>query len=143
MNLLAHLKYTFRQINKNPGFFGIALAALALGIGANTAIFSAVEAMLLRPLPFMTSLTINPFRKVPSKDRISARNIASGGHLRISIVTKYASIRNQSPGLRMTGIESWTHAAVRLLRKLAPVHYIDEALMERAMGIGLQKFNPV
>ena len=53
MNLLAHLKYTFRQINKNPGFFGIALAALALGIGANTAIFSAVEAMLLRPLPFM------------------------------------------------------------------------------------------
>ena len=53
MNLLAHLKYTFRQISKNPRFFGIALAALALGIGANTAIFSAVEAMLLRPLPFM------------------------------------------------------------------------------------------
>src|SRR5438309_144484 len=53
MTLLAHLKYTFRQIKKNPGFSGIALAALALGIGANTAIFSAVEAMLLRPLPFM------------------------------------------------------------------------------------------
>ena len=60
----------------------------------------------------MTSLTINPFRKVRDKDRISARNIASGGHLRISIVTKYASIRDQSPGLRMKGIESWTHAPI-------------------------------
>ena len=55
MSLLAHLKYAFRQIKKNPGFFGIALPALALGIGANTAIFSAVEAVLLRPLPFIES----------------------------------------------------------------------------------------
>src|SRR5882762_3095309 len=52
MNLLANLQYTFRQITKTPGFFAIAIAALALGIGANTAIFSAVEAVLLKPLPY-------------------------------------------------------------------------------------------
>src|SRR6202521_2914974 len=52
MNFLANLQYTVRQILKNPGFFAIAVAALALGIGANTAIFSAVEAVLLKPLPF-------------------------------------------------------------------------------------------
>src|SRR6266446_5580072 len=52
MSLFTNLRYTFRQITNNPGFFALAVAALALGIGANTAIFSAVEAVLLRSLPY-------------------------------------------------------------------------------------------
>ena len=44
--------YGLRQIRRNPAFSGIAIATLALGIGINTAMFSAVDAVLIRPLRF-------------------------------------------------------------------------------------------
>jgi predicted permease len=60
--MLNDLKFAFRQLRKSPGFALTAVLTLALGIGANTAIFSLVDSIMLRPLPF------------PQQDRLARIN---------------------------------------------------------------------
>src|SRR6058998_3373724 len=65
------LKFAFRQLLKNPGFIAVAVLTLALGIGATTAIFSVVYAVVLRPLPFPESeRLVAVWTQTPQIDRL-------------------------------------------------------------------------
>ena len=54
-SLSSNVHHSLRVLIANPGFSAVAIAALALGMGANTAIFSVVNAVLLAPLPYPQS----------------------------------------------------------------------------------------
>src|SRR5256885_3048567 len=66
------LRYAVRQLRKSPAFTLVAVLTLALGIGANTAIFSVVEGVLLRPLPFPNAKRL--FRIYEALDENGARS---------------------------------------------------------------------
>jgi putative ABC transport system permease protein len=85
-SIIKDLQFAFRGLIKRPGFTAITLIALALGIGANTAIFSLVNAVILRPLPF------------PESDRLVwvYGNIRNGGNRASVAPLDFLDYRNQN-----------------------------------------------
>src|SRR2546423_6095489 len=75
-NLLQDIRYGIRSLFKRPGFTAVAVITLALGIGANSAMFSAVNAVLLRPLSFPESERIVLLAGVNPQQGITQSNMS-------------------------------------------------------------------
>jgi hypothetical protein len=88
--MIADFKFALRQLAKTPGFAIIAALTLALGIGANSAIFSVIDAVLLHPLPFP-----KPNQLVAVWSKIKNDNLEK----QTESVPNYVDLRDQSQTL--------------------------------------------
>ncbi len=113
-----NLKFAFRQLLKNPGFTAVAVLTLALGIGANTAIFSVVNAVLLKALPYreperiVMLWTDNPslnlgFHELPPTppDLLDWRNQAQSFEQIAAFRTRPADLSEQGDPERVGGVQ--------------------------------------
>src|ERR1700722_12120054 len=79
-NFFFDLRFVLRQLRKSPGFSITAVLMLAFGIGATTAIFSIVEGVLLRPLPFP-----DPSRLMVLADRLQGVDVGGSGEVGVTV----------------------------------------------------------
>lgn len=111
--LVQNIRYAIRLFARNPGFTAAAVACLALGIGATTAIFSVVNAVLLRPLPYAQSgRLIRIFTEFP--------NFPNGGlrHFWVS-PPEFLDLKRDTKSF--AAIEGWVNGGVNLAGAAEPV----------------------
>src|SRR5207248_11802601 len=113
LSRMSGLRYTLRLFLKNPGFTAAAVACLALGIGATTAIFSVVNAVLLRPLPYaQANRLVRVFTEFPT--------FPNGGlkHFWVS-APEYLDIKRDTKSFEM--IEGWFNNGANMAGASEPV----------------------
>ncbi len=86
--LLQDLKYTFRTLGRDPSFTAVAVLILALGIGANIAVFSVVNTLMLRPLPFPDAHQLVWIAPPPTKCGLSCATYSTDAYDEFRMYTR-------------------------------------------------------
>jgi predicted permease len=102
--LRADFRFAFRMIRKSPLFTFIVVATLALGIGLNTAVFSAIDALLLRPLPGVNEpdRIVQLYRTYPGDQRFGSNSIPH-----------FWDLRRRSSDV-FSGVSAWTYVTMNV-----------------------------
>jgi putative ABC transport system permease protein len=131
-NLRNDIRYALRNLIKRPGFTIIAVVTLALGIGANSAIFSAINALLLRPLPFPEL-----DRVVALWDKVPSRGVV---HNEVAMAN-YLDWKAQNQSFDQLAIYRWWSANLtgieppeRIQGFLVTANFLDSLGMKPIMG---------
>lgn len=112
-SFLEDLRYGFRMLAKSPGFTAVAILTLALGIGANTAIFSVINAELLRPLPY------------PHSDRLVGVTTANSRIHTVNGAVSYPDFVDWRSQTRVfDGFAAYTDASAALTGQDNPAHLL-------------------
>ena len=129
---MGDIRYALRNLLRRPTFTFIAVVTLALGIGANTAIFSAINALLLKPLPF------------PQLDRVVAiwDKLPSRGVMHNEVaVANYLDLQSQTNSFEQLGLYRWWSANLtgidppeRIQGFLVTANFLDALGMKPIMG---------
>jgi putative ABC transport system permease protein len=129
---LKDLRYAVRNLVKRPSFTVIAVITLALGIGANTAIFSAINALLLKPLPLP-----EPERVVAIWDKVPSRGVV---HNEVSLAN-YLDWQAQSQSYEQLALYRWwstnltgVESPERIQGFLVTANFLDALGMKPLMG---------
>ncbi|MGA2419245.1 MAG: ABC transporter permease [Candidatus Acidiferrum sp.] len=102
-SVLSDCRYGLRQLRKSPGFTAVAISTLALGIGANTAIFSVIDAVILRPLPFR-----DPSRLVAVLS-VDIRDATGGGEISYPAFLDWQSQTHSFEAMSVSNNSSFTY----------------------------------
>jgi predicted permease len=107
-SLLADLKFTLRRLRKSPGFAITVLLTLAIGIGANTAVFSVIDGVLLKPLPYPDSnQLVSLWLNAPGAGGLA--NFSSGLQLSPSM---YFTFSQHNQSFQSMGIWTWSNSNI-------------------------------
>ncbi len=127
--LLHDLRMAFRLVIKNPTFSLVVVVTLALGIGLNTAVFSAIDALFLRPLPGV---------RAPNELVQSYRTWPGGMQFGSNSLPHYLDIRNRSGGV-FSDVAAFNFAVLNLSAGGQPVRIVGQAVSANffsTLGVG-------